>query len=59
MWKHSQNLEKFIGEIIDLCEKYNLSLPHENRHSAFIVEGYCKEKIEWLKNAFDRIQERK
>ena len=43
--------KKFLKEIVKLCEKYELSISHEDKEGAFIIEKYSKSNIEWLKDA--------
>lgn len=44
-------VEKFLQDIDLVCMKHNLSISHEDRHGAFIVEDYNKRNIVWLFNA--------
>lgn len=54
MYSQSKKVREFIDKIIELCKTYNVSLAHEDKHGAFIIEKYFEENIEWLKNAFDQ-----
>lgn len=47
----NQRVDGFLLAIIDVYEKYGLSLAHEEDHGAFIVESMSDENIEWMKNA--------
>ena len=45
------NVERFMEQVSRLCKEYNLSLAHEDRHGAFVIEEYKEEKsgIELIK----------
>ena len=45
-----QNQIDFIDEIEQLSIKYNLSISHEDKHGAFVIETYNPENIEWLRD---------
>ena len=45
---------KFINEIDILCQKYGMSISHEDIHGAFIIEKYDNENIQWLKYGIDK-----
>ena len=32
------NVERFMEQVSRLCKEYNLSLAHEDRHGAFVIE---------------------
>ena len=42
---------EFIERIAELSKDYNLSLGHEDEQGGFIIHVYCKENIDWLKQA--------
>lgn len=44
------NIKKFINEIATVCQKYNLSISHEDSHGAFIITKYDDFYIKWLKD---------
>lgn len=46
------NVERFMEQVSRLCKEYNLSLAHEDRHGAFVIEEYKEENIEWLNGAY-------
>ena len=48
------DVDKFIEEIAAVCHKHSLSISHEDRHGAFVVEPISEENIEWLKEAHVR-----
>ena len=45
------NSDAFFQEIDDVCEKYGVSISHEDQHGGFIIEEYDKDNIDWLKSA--------
>jgi len=50
-FKEDKNIDIFIEEISKVCKKYNMSISHEDGHGGFIIERFCADNIEWLKNA--------
>jgi len=54
MYNQKSKTKKFINEIIQLCEKFQLSISHEDTQGAFIIEKYSKTNIEWFESAFDK-----
>ena len=48
--KTPEKVINFLNEIDNICEKYNLSISHEDMHGAFILEKYDEHNIKWLKN---------
>lgn len=53
------NVVEFFNELQTLCEKYNLSISHEDSHGAFIIEDYDNAYMEWMKNAILNITKNK
>jgi len=47
----NEQVDKFLQEIASSCQKYKLSISHEDTHGAFIIEAYDESNIEWLMNA--------
>lgn len=45
------DVDKFIEDILGVCREHEMSLAHEERHGAFIVEPLADENIEWLRGA--------
>lgn len=43
---------KFFKEYKELCERYNLSLAHEDYQGGFILEPYDENNIDWVKWAY-------
>lgn len=41
----------FLEEYQQLCEKYGLSLAHEDNHGAFIITEYKEDNIDWVKSS--------
>ena len=39
------NVERFMEQVSRLCKEYNLSLAHEDRHGAFVIEEYKEENM--------------
>jgi hypothetical protein len=48
--KREQIIE-FVSDIIKVYKKHNLSLAHEDRHGAFIIEKLNDENVDWLEQA--------
>ena len=46
-----QNVSDFLTEYKALCQKYNLSLGHEDTHGAFIIDVYNEYDIDWVRQA--------
>ena len=51
MCEMPERMEKFLEDIKMVCQKYNLSISHEDYHGAFLIEGYDEDNIEWLFDA--------
>lgn len=49
--KTPEEIKDFLNEINTICEKYNLSISHEDGHGAFIIEKYDEQNIKWLNQA--------
>ena len=49
----------FIEEIIEVYEKHQMSLSHEDGHGAFIIYTYKHSHTEWLRSAFDERDKKK
>jgi hypothetical protein len=47
----SENVINFIGEVIQLSKKYNLSITHEDFHGGFEITPYDEAFSDWLKQA--------
>lgn len=43
--------DSFLAEIEAVCRRYDLSIAHEDRHGAFLIQGFSEETAEWLKEA--------
>ena len=43
--------ELFLDDIIKVCERYQLSLGHEDEHGGFLVVPYREDYSAWLKDA--------
>lgn len=46
-------IDKFLEEIVEVCERHQLTLAHEDFGGAFQVEEMERLNIEWLRNAED------
>jgi len=46
-------IDKFLEEVIEVSKRHGLSLSHEDRHGAFVVEKYSHDNADWLLGAFD------
>lgn len=49
--ERSDKVNDFLDEILHVCMEFDLSLSHEDRHGAFIVEPHTQETDTWIKNA--------
>lgn len=47
-------VDAFLDEIIQVCQKHNMSIGHEDSHGAFEVCDYEEGMTEWLCNAHDQ-----
>jgi hypothetical protein len=45
------HVRNFLEEVDKLCERFGLSISHEDCQGGFIIEPYYKANIEWLKQA--------
>ena len=43
----------FIEELIEVYEKHQMSLGHEDSHGGFIINNYSYHNIKWLRSATD------
>ena len=49
----NEAIDKFLGEIVEVCKKHGLSLSHEDTGGAFKVEEFSESNIKWLLEAAD------
>ena len=47
---------KFLEAVVVLSKEHGLSLSHEDRHGAFIVEQYSESNAKWLMAASDETE---
>lgn len=47
-----KEMTAFLEDIKQVCLKHNMSISHEDRYGAFVIEKYYDENIEWLYDAF-------
>jgi len=52
----NHKVDKFISEVIELSKRHNLSLAHEDKQGAFIIEQFKPENITWLETASDNTE---
>lgn len=45
---------QFLNEIELVCQKYNLSISHEDKEGSFIIESYSDKNIMWLRDSVIR-----
>ena len=45
------NIKDFLTEIDAVCQKYGVSISHEDRHGGFILEPYDAVTADWLSGA--------
>lgn len=43
--------DDFFGEIKAVCQRYNVSISHEDGHGCFVLAEYSDSNIDWLKSA--------
>jgi hypothetical protein len=48
---NNEKIDKFLLDIIKVCQKHNLSISHEDIHGSFKVEDYNTSNIDWLFSA--------
>lgn len=46
-----KEMEDFLNDIKSVCEKYGLSISHEEYHGSFLIEEYDEDNIRWLFDA--------
>ncbi len=46
------DVDAFIEALVVVCQRYGMSLEHEDQHGAFIVTHYRDDNIQWLREAF-------
>lgn len=46
-------IDKFLEEVVEVCERHKLTLSHEDLNGAFQVEEMDEANMEWLRNAED------
>ena len=51
MKQKKNKIECFKGDVIKLCEQYELSIAHEDGHGNFIIQDFKESNIEWFNNA--------
>ena len=42
---------EFINEIIKVYKKFHMSISHEDKHGAFLIEPYNEVDDDWLRSA--------
>lgn len=47
----NNNLSSFFTELEHLFRKHNISISHEDKFGAFIIEDYNEKNMHWLKDA--------
>lgn len=50
----SENVDKFLEDVIDVCKKHGLSISHEDQHGGFEVEAISDVNLNWLMGASDK-----
>jgi len=46
-----EKVASFLNDIKSVCEKYRLSISHEDTHGAFSIKDYDEDTMEWLMDA--------
>lgn len=49
-----KNIQGFLREYKELCERYKLSISHEDTYGAFEIHDYSESLIEWINDATDK-----
>lgn len=49
--KIEEEVEKFLEDIIQVCERHGFSFSHQDSQGAFIIEEFDDNNIKWLKAA--------
>jgi len=50
---HTEKVQRFLNDIVEVYKKHGLALGHEDSQGAFIVEEYDEEFVKWLFEAYD------
>lgn len=46
-------IDKFIDEIVKVCQKHKMSISHEDLYGCFTIEKLNKRNISWFNGAAD------
>lgn len=41
-------VDKFLWEITEVCQRHGFAISHEDGHGSFIIEKFSEECLEWL-----------
>ncbi|QBX06742.1 hypothetical protein H1O16_gp329 [Burkholderia phage BcepSaruman] len=51
------HVEAFLDEYEALCQKFGLSLSHEDAHGGFIIEEFHEYNMKWVREASMQVAE--
>jgi len=52
-WEQTENTKNFIRDVIELFNKYGVSISHEDDQGSFIIKDIDTENIRWFSEALD------
>lgn len=50
-------IDRFLIELMELCQKHGFSIAHEDTHGGFIIEEYNVNNIDWIGAATRNVKE--
>lgn len=50
----SPKVDKFLLDVLKVCEKHGMSISHEDSHGGFEVVNFDEECVSWLWGASDK-----
>jgi len=54
----NEEINRFIDEILAVCNKYNVSISHEDTQGSFIILDKNNETDSWISSAIINLKER-
>ena len=55
--QQTEEVKRYLHELIEVSRRHNMSLSHEDNHGAFIVEKFTEDNAHWLLTAFNEIED--
>lgn len=49
-------IDVFIREIAEVCERHGLSISHEDEHGSFVIRRFDPTLVGWLQEATDDLE---